>query len=168
MAARKSTTSAAQPVDISAIYNEIEVSLTNSTTKEYGKYLPFTWYRIEVAEAIRFLCSKHASVPTAVVRQFVSKILEAKIASFPEGNDKVFDEMGRIREEVTYTELKARLQTRLANSAKSSNPGPTITRNLCSPSNKDWLRKNHGIVCTDGQWGLSSSGSTAKQEEESS
>lgn len=170
MAARKTSTVTEQNVDLAALYTEMEVSLTANSTKEYGKYLPFTWYRVEVAEAVKFLCSKHASVPTIVVRQFVSKILESKITSMPEGNDKVFDEMGRIREEVTKTELKARLQARLAASSKSSNSGPTITRSLCSPSNKDWLRKHHGIVCVDGQWSLvqAEQKDTAKQEEKSS
>ena len=168
MASRKTSNVTEQPVDLAALYTEMEVSLTSNATKEYGKYLPFTWYRVEVAEAVKFLCSKHASLPTAVVRQFVTKIIEAKIASLPEGNDKVFDEMGRIREEVTKTEYKSRLVARLAASSKSSNSGPTITRSLCSPSNKDWLRKHHGIVCVDGQWSLVQSVDTAKQEEKSS
>lgn len=170
MAARKSTTSTEQTVDLAALYSEIETSITTGATKEYGKYLPFTWYRAEVAEAIKFLAAKHGVVPTTVVRQFVVAILTKKIESMPEGNDKVFDTMGRVREEVTKTELKARLLARLEASKKSSNAGPTVTRSLCSPSNKDWLKKHHGIVCTDGQWGLTvaSQDSTATQEEESS
>ena len=172
MAARKSTTSTAteQSIDLAALYSDMEVSITEGHTKEFGKYLPFTWYRAEVAEAIKFLAAKHGVVSTSVVRQFVVAIITKKIEALPEGNDKVFDEMGRIREEVTKSELKARLMARLEASKKSSNSGPTVTRSLCSPSNKDWLKKHHGIVCTDGQWGLTvaSQDSTATQEEESS
>lgn len=172
MAARKSTTSTAteQNVDLAALYSEMEVSITAGVTKEYGKYLPFTWYRTEVADAAKFLCGMHGVVSTSVLRQFVVAILEKKINAMPEGNDKVFDTMGRIREEVTKSELKARLLARLEASKKSSNPGPTVTRSLCSPSNKDWLKKNHGIVCTDGQWGLTvaQQDSTAKHEDNSS
>ena len=172
MAARKSTTSTAteQNVDLAALYGEMEASIATGATKEFGKYLPFTWYRSEVAEAVKFLCSKHGVVPTSVVRQFVVAILAKKIDSLPEGGDKVFDTMGRVREEVTKSELKARLLAGLEASKKSSNPGPTVTRSLCSPSNKDWLKKNHKIVCTNGQWGLldAEQKDAAKQGEESS
>lgn len=171
MAARKSTSTAPeQNVDLAALYSDMEASITSGSTKEYGKYLPFTWYRTEVAEAIKFLAAKHGTVPTTVVRQFVVAILEKKIESFPEGGDRVFDTMGRVREEVTKSELKARLTARLDASRKSSNPGPTITRSLCSPSNKAWLKKNHEITCIDGQWGLlnAAKDDAVKQEEESS
>lgn len=172
MAARKSTTSTAteQNVDLSALYEEVAATIKDPSSKEFGKYLKFSDYREDAAGVIKFLAEKHGSVPTSVVRQMLVALLGKKIESMPEGGEKVFDTGGRIREEVTRSELKARFVARLAASAKSSNSGPTITRSLCSPSNKDWFKKHHGIVCVNGQWGTSNAeqNDTAKHEEKSS
>lgn len=163
--ARK-TVSAAEPVqtvDIAGLYDEVCTTITSST-KEFGKYLPFTWYREEVAACTKILVEKRGHATTSEIRQFVVLVLTKKIEAMPEGMDRVMDSMGKVREEVTKTELKARYAARLAASSKSSNPGPTVTRSLCSPSNKDWLKKHHGITCVDGVWNIVQ----AKQEEESS
>ena len=166
----KTNNTNSQPVDLAAIYDSIASEIKDPSSKEYGKYLPFTWYRAEVAEVVKFLCEKHGSVPTSVVRQVLVAFLKKKIESLPGGNEKVFDTMGRIREEVTQKVLKERLMARLEASMKSSNAGPTITRSLGSPSNKDWLKKHHSIVYQDGQWSIVGSTQVpdAKQEEESS
>ena len=164
MAARKAV--AAEPVqtvDIAALYDEVETGIVASS-KEFGKYLPFKWYREEVAACTKMLVSKRGHATTSEIRQFVTLVLTKKIEAMPEGADKVMDNMGKVREEVTKSELKARLTARLEASKKSSNNGPTITRSLCSPSNKDWLKKNHGITCENGVWNVLQ----AKQEEESS
>lgn len=163
MSKNTANNTAAQPVDLSALYEEVAATMKDPSSKEYGKYLKFTDYRNDVVEVIKFLAEKHGQVPTGVVRQVLVAFLGKKIESMPEGNDKVFDTGGRMREEVTKTELKARWVARLAASAKSSNAGPTITRSLGSPSNKDWLKKHHGIVYQDGVWSV-----VAKQEEKSS
>ena len=166
----KTNNTNSQPVDLAAIYDSIASEIKDPSSKEYGKYLPFTWYRAEVVEVVKFLCEKHGSVPTSVVRQVLVAFLKKKIESLPGGNEKVFDTMGRIREEVTQKVLKERLMARLEASMKSSNAGPTITRSLGSPSNKDWLKKHHSIVYQDGQWSIVGSTQVpdAKQEEESS
>jgi len=166
----KTNNTNSQPVDLAAIYDSIASEIKDPSSKEYGKYLPFTWYRAEVVEVVKFLCEKHGSVPTSVVRQVLVAFLKKKIESLPEGNEKVFDTMGRIREEVTQKVLKERLMARLEASMKSSNAGPTITRSLGSPSNKDWLKKHHSIVYQDGQWSVVGSTQVpdAKQEEKSS
>lgn len=144
-----------QPVvDLSALYEEVAATIKDPSSKEFGKYLKFTDYRSDVVEVIKFLCEKHGSVPTGVVRQVLVAFIAKKIESMPNGGEKVFDTGGRIREEVTKTELKERMAARLAASAKSSNAGPTITRSLGSPSNKDWLKKHHGIIYDGGQWSL--------------
>lgn len=166
----KTNNTNSQPVDLAAIYDSIASEIKDPSSKEYGKYLPFTWYRAEVAEVVKFLCEKHGSVSTSVVRQVLVAFLKKKIESLPGGNEKVFDTMGRIREEVTQKVLKERLMARLEASMKSSNAGPTITRSLGSPSNKDWLKKHHSIVYQDGQWSVVGLTQVpdAKQEEESS
>lgn len=163
-----------QPVvDLSALYEEVAATIKDPSSKEFGKYLKFTSYRTDVVDVIKFLCEKHGNVPTAVVRQVLVALLSKKIEALPSGGTKVFDEGGRVREEVTATELKKRMTERLAASAKSSNAGPTITRSLCSPSNKDWLKKHHGITYSDGVWSVvvqqeSGDKTPAKHEEKSS
>lgn len=152
--ANKTSTKTEQPVDLSALYEEVAATIKDPSSKEYGKYLKFSDYRNDVVEVIKFLCEKHGSVPTGVIRQVLVALLAKKIEALPSGGTKVFDNGGRIREEVTTKELKERMVARLATSAKSSNAGPTITRSLCSPSNKDWLKKHHGIVYLNGQWSL--------------
>ena len=165
MAARKAAIAEpVQTVDIAGLYDQVESSIVSST-KEFGKYLPFTWYRGEVAECAKMLISKRGHATTSEIRQFVTLVLTKKIEAMPEGADRVMDSMGKVREEVTKSELKARYTSRLEASKKSSNNGPTITRSLCSPSNKDWLKKHHGIVCENGVWNVLQN---AKQEEESS
>lgn len=149
-------------INLADLYSEMEETITASSVKEYGKYLPFTWYRNEVVEIANFLCEKHGSVPTTVLRKVIVAYLEKKIESMPEGGSKVFDQVGRVREEVTVSELKERLSLRLQAATKSSNNGPTITRALCSPANKEWLRKK-GIVYENGSWSI-----TAQHEEDSS
>lgn len=168
--AKNTNNTNSQPVDLAAIYDSIASEIKDPSSKEYGKYLPFTWYRAEVVEVVKFLCEKHGSVPTSVVRQVLVAFLKEKINAMPEGNEKVFDTMGRIREEVTQKVLKERMTARLEASMKSSNAGPTITRSLGSPSNKDWLKKHHSIVYQDGQWSVVGLTQVpdAKQEEESS
>lgn len=163
MSSKTTNTKTEQPVDLSALYEEVAAKIKDPSSKEFGKYLKFTDYRGDAVEVIKFLCEKHGSVPTGVVRQVLVAFIAKKIESMPDGGEKVFDTGGRIREEVTKTELKARMVARLAASAKSSNAGPTITRSLGSPSNKDWLKKHHGIVYQDGVWSV-----VAKQEEKSS
>ena len=162
--AKKTAAEPVQTVDIAALYDEVETTIVSST-KEFGKYLPFRWYREEVAACTKMLVSKRGHATTSEIRQFVTLVLSKKIEAMPEGMDRVLDDMGKVREEVTKTELKARYVARLEASKKSSNPGPTITRSLCSPSNKDWLKKHHRIVCENGVWNVLQS---AAQEENSS
>lgn len=164
MARKTAVAEPVQTIDIAALYDEVETTIVSSS-KEFGKYLPFTWYRDEVAECAKMLVSKRGHATTSEVRQFVTLVLSKKIEAMPEGMDRVMDSMGKVREEVTKTELKARYTSRLEASKKSSNSGPTITRSLCSPSNKDWLRKHHGIVCDNGIWTVLQTGT---QEEKSS
>ena len=171
--AKNTNNTAAPSVDLAALYEEVAANVKDPSSKEFGKYLKFTDYRGDVVEVIKFLCEKHGHVPTAVVRQVLVAFLGKKIEALPEGGEKIFDHGGRIREEVTKTELKKRMTERLATSAKSSNAGPTITRSLCSPSNKNWLKKHHGITYQDGVWSVvveSESGdkTPAKHEEKSS
>ena len=168
--AKTSSTKTEQPVDLSALYEEVAATIKDPSSKEFGKYLKFTDYRTDVVEVIKFLCEKHGHVPTTVVRQVLVAFLTKKIELLPEGNDRVFDVGGRVREEVSKTELRNRMIARLAASAKSSNAGPTITRSLGSPSNKDWLRKHHNIVYSDGMWSVveSTKEPVQKQEEKSS
>lgn len=169
--ARNTNNTNSQPVDLSALYNEVAANLKDPSSKEYGKYLKFSDYREDAAEVIKFLCSKHEVVPTGVVRQVLVAFLGKKIENMPSGASKVFDNGGRIREEVTATVLKERMVARLAASAKSSNAGPTITRSLGSPSNKDWLKKHHNIVYSDGMWsvvGTAKEPVHQEQEEQSS
>ena len=169
--AKNTNNTNSQPVDLSALYNEVAANLKDPSSKEYGKYLKFSDYREDAAEVIKFLCSKHEVVPTGVVRQVLVAFLGKKIENMPSGASKVFDHGGRIREEVTATVLKERMVARLAASAKSSNAGPTITRSLGSPSNKDWLKKHHGIVYSDGMWsvvGKATESVQQNQEEKSS
>ena len=164
----KTSSTKTQPVDLSVLYEEVAATLKDPSTKKFGKYLKFTDYRTDVVEVIKFLVEKHGHVPTTIVRQVLVALLSKKIESLPEGNDRVFDMGGRVREEVTKTELKKRMVERLAMSAKSSNAGPTITRSLCSPSNKDWLKKNHGIVYSDGMWSVVESKEPVQKQEEKS
>lgn len=151
-------------VDLASLYEEVAANMKDPSSKEYGKYLKFSDYRTDAVEVIKFLCEKHGSVPTSVVRQVLVAFLGKKIESMPEGGEKVFDTGGRMREEVTKTELKARWVARLAASAKSSNAGPTITRSLGSPSNKDWLKKKHNIVYSDGMWNVAESAKESVQQ----
>lgn len=164
--AKQTNNTNSQPVDLSALYNEVAATLKDPSSKEYGKYLKFTDYREDAAQVIKFLCEKHTLVPTSVVRQVLVAFLGKKIEALPTGGTKVFDHGGRIREEVTSTVLKERMVERLAASAKSSNAGPTITRSLCSPSNKDWLKKHHGITYSDGLWSVVSAKEPVQQEHE--
>lgn len=168
--AKTTAAPAVQPVDLAALYDEVAVNLKDPSSKEFGKYLKFTEYREDAASVIKFLCEKHGSVPTGIVRQVLTALIGKKIESMPEGGSKVFDTGGKIREEVTQKELKARMVARLEASTKSSNTGPTITRSLGSPSNKDWLRKHHGITYVDGMWtvGNEHGDNTPEQHEEKS
>lgn len=153
MAARKTSTTTEQPANLAELYDSMEATMKDMTTKEFGKYLTWKFYRDDIAEIIKFLCSKHENgVPTAMVRQMVVGLLTRKISNLPEGGEKVFDEVNRIRVEVTKTELKERLTARLEASVKSTNNGPTITRNLGMPSNRAWLTKTHGVKFENGLW----------------
>lgn len=152
--AKTTSTKTEQTVDLAALYNEMEVSIGNMATKEFGKYLPWKYYRNDVAEVVKFLCEKHGSIPTAMVRQLVTAVITKRINELPEGGDKVFDEVNRIRVEVTKSELKERLTARLAASIKSTNNGPTVTRNLGMPSNRAWLLKTHGVTFENGMWSV--------------
>ena len=166
MAKQQQHTTEKTAVDFEALYSEMEATITEAGTKEYGKYLPFTWYRAEVAELTKFLCAKHGSVSTTVLRQFTTALLTKKIADMPEGMSKVMDEMGRVREEVTAKVYKERMVARLAASAKSSNNGPTITRSLGGKSNQAWLLKHHGIKFEDGQWSVNTAKVVEQQTHE--
>ena len=50
--AKTSSTKTEQPVDLSALYEEVAATIKDPSSKEFGKYLKFTDYRTDVVEVI--------------------------------------------------------------------------------------------------------------------
>jgi len=141
-----------QPVDLAALYESVESTIKDSSSKEVGKYLTWSYIKEDAAAAIKFLCEQRGGqVETGVVRQFLVAILTKKIENLPAGGTKVTDTIGTVRTECTQKEYKIRKEEQLKASAKSSNSGPTITRLLGNPGCRKWLKESHGIVY-DGMW----------------
>lgn len=141
-----------QPVDLAALYESVSANIKDSSSKEVGKYLTWSYVKEDAANAIKFLCEQRGGqVETGVVRQFLVAILTKKIENLPSGGTKVIDTIGTVRTECTQKEYKVRKEEQLKASAKSSNSGPTITRLLGNPGCRKWLKDKHGISY-DGMW----------------
>jgi hypothetical protein len=158
------STTNSQPVDLAALYDSVSATIKDSSSKEVGKYLTWSYIREDVVLAIKFLCEQRGGqVETGVVRQFLVAILSKKIENLPAGGTKVTDMIGTVRVECTQKEYKIRKEEQLKASAKSSNSGPTITRLLGNPGCRKWLLEKHNIRY-DGMWTVAKSVASETKE----
>jgi len=138
-------------VDYSAIVSQYEGEVTARVTKS-GECLPWSQYKDDVVGLLTVLCKEGQKTTTAILRQYLIKVLEIKIESMPKGKKiETIVIANNNRVEMTQKECYELRRRQFDTAKKSTINGPTITRVLGGKGAREYIKK-HGFVYNSGFW----------------